>query len=162
MSDVYEVLCRVVAAATATIERTSCSATCTTRSGRRGRVLHEQLRERREPVLVGDLHLRPAVSTVSGAGGCIAGPGMRLRHPRSGVLAGCTRPRADVRHYDPTTGTFLQRDPLDGVNGTTTVTNPYHYGANDPLNRADPLGLRPDECSLGGLCNSVVNDLQSP
>ncbi len=47
--------------------------------------------------------------------------------------------------YDPTTGTFLTRDPLDGVDGTTTVANPYHYVLNDPLNLADPMGLRPSE-----------------
>ncbi len=46
-------------------------------------------------------------------------------------------------NYDPTTGTFLTRDPLDGEDGTTTVANPYHYTYNDPLNRTDPLGLRP-------------------
>lgn len=46
------------------------------------------------------------------------------------------------RDYDPTTGTFLTRDPLDGVNGTPDVANPYAYVSNDPLNHVDPLGLR--------------------
>ena len=51
---------------------------------------------------------------------------------------------AAVDDYDPTTGTFLTRDPLDGVDGTpTTEANPYHYADNDPLNKTDPLGLRP-------------------
>ncbi len=45
------------------------------------------------------------------------------------------------RSYDPTTGTFLSPDPLDGVDGETTVANPYHYTSNDPLNFTDPLGL---------------------
>src|SRR3546814_5745847 len=42
-----------------------------------------------------------------------------------------------ARDYDPSTGAFTTRDPLDGVNGTTTVANPYHYAENDPLNRTD-------------------------
>jgi len=43
--------------------------------------------------------------------------------------------------YDPTTGTFLTRDPLDGINGTTVVANPYHYTDKDPVNQTDPSGL---------------------
>jgi len=39
----------------------------------------------------------------------------------------------------------ITRDPLDGVDGETTVSNPYHYVDNDPLNKTDPLGLRPCE-----------------
>ncbi|MBI2706237.1 MAG: RHS repeat-associated core domain-containing protein [Actinobacteria bacterium] len=46
------------------------------------------------------------------------------------------------RTYNYNTGLFTTRDPLDGVNGTTTVTNPYTYVNNDPLNKTDPLGLR--------------------
>ena len=34
------------------------------------------------------------------------------------------------------------RDPLDGVDGTPDVANPYAYVSNDPLNQVDPLGLR--------------------
>lgn len=47
-----------------------------------------------------------------------------------------------ARDYDPKSGTFTTRDPMDGVDGTTVVADPYHYGANDPLNQTDPLGLR--------------------
>jgi RHS repeat-associated protein len=47
-----------------------------------------------------------------------------------------------ARDYDPTTGTFLTRDPLDGLDGTPTVGNPYPYADNDPLNRVDPRGER--------------------
>jgi RHS repeat-associated protein len=50
-----------------------------------------------------------------------------------------------ARDYDPETGLFLSPDPLDGVDGTTTVDNPYHYTDNDPLNSTDPTGLRPDD-----------------
>jgi RHS repeat-associated protein len=53
------------------------------------------------------------------------------------------------RDYDPATGTFLTPDPLDGVAGTTTETNPYHYADNDPLNKTDPLGLRPTDPFFG-------------
>ena len=49
------------------------------------------------------------------------------------------------RDYDPSTGTFDRHDPLDGVNGTPTVANPYHYTDNDPLNKTDPLGLRAED-----------------
>ncbi len=49
------------------------------------------------------------------------------------------------RDYDPQTGTLLTPDPLDGINGTPTVANPYHYADNDPLNKTDPLGLRADD-----------------
>jgi len=53
--------------------------------------------------------------------------------------------------YDPTTGTFLTRDPLDAIDGTPTVANPYHYVDNDPLNKTDPLGLRPCDRNLSTL-----------
>jgi RHS repeat-associated protein len=62
------------------------------------------------------------------------------------------------RDYDPTTGTFTTRDDLDGIDGRTTVANPYHYTDNDPLNKTDPLGLRADDCTMAsGLC--VIDDL---
>jgi hypothetical protein len=39
---------------------------------------------------------------------------------------------------------------MDGVDGTPTVANPYHYVNNDPLNLQDPLGLRPPlDCDFG-------------
>ncbi len=54
-----------------------------------------------------------------------------------------------ARDYDPATGTFLTRDPLDGVDGTPTVANGYHYADNDPVNKTDPLGLRPEDGEFG-------------
>lgn len=48
-----------------------------------------------------------------------------------------------ARTYDPNIGSFTTKDPLDGVPGTPTEANPYHYTDNDPINRIDPLGLRP-------------------
>jgi len=53
-----------------------------------------------------------------------------------------------ARSYDASVGAFTQRDPLDGVNGTTTVANPYHYVNNDPLNETDPTGMRPKDDDL--------------
>ncbi len=48
------------------------------------------------------------------------------------------------RDYDPTTGTFLSKDPL-GVGaepeGRPTSANLFAYVGNDPLNYTDPLGL---------------------
>ena len=47
-------------------------------------------------------------------------------------------------------GVFISRDPLDGQDGTPTVSNPYHYTNNDPPNSTDPSGLRPREIGFGG------------
>ncbi len=39
-------------------------------------------------------------------------------------------------------GRFATTDPLDGVDGSATVSNRYQYGDNTPPNARDPLGLR--------------------
>ncbi len=44
------------------------------------------------------------------------------------------------------------RDPLDGVDGTATVANPYHYADNDPLNKTDPTGMRPTDLNFDDPC----------
>jgi RHS repeat-associated protein len=64
------------------------------------------------------------------------------------------------RDHDPTTTQFLTPDPLDGIDGTPTVANAYHYADNDPLNTTDPLGLRPGDGAIndgdvGAACESV-------
>jgi len=46
-----------------------------------------------------------------------------------------------TRYYDPTTGQFLTRDPLEAQTG-----QPYQYAANNPINNTDPSGLL---CILG-------------
>lgn len=56
-----------------------------------------------------------------------------------------------AREYHPATGQFTEPDPLDGINGTPTVANPYHYTDNDPLNKTDPTGLRPND----GPCSAM-------
>ncbi|WP_037501178.1 DUF6531 domain-containing protein [Solirubrobacter soli] len=56
-------------------------------------------------------------------------------------FAGHTWLRARV--YDPSTRSFLSPDPLPPLPGTAYATNTYHYAGNDPIGRADPLGLRP-------------------
>ena len=50
-----------------------------------------------------------------------------------------------ARYYDPTTGQFLTRDPLEPITGT-----PYAYVSNNPLNYTDPTGLW---CPLGENAN---------
>ncbi|MGO9443385.1 MAG: RHS repeat-associated core domain-containing protein, partial [Thiobacillaceae bacterium] len=41
------------------------------------------------------------------------------------------------RDYDPTTGRYVESDPL----GMAAGTNPYTYVTGNPLSRTDPLGL---------------------
>lgn len=41
------------------------------------------------------------------------------------------------RYYDPTLGRYISRDPIGAAGGL----NLYLYVGNDPINRADPLGL---------------------
>jgi RHS repeat-associated protein len=41
-----------------------------------------------------------------------------------------------ARYYDPRTGVFLSRDPIEDL-----TESPYGYAENNPLNLVDPLGL---------------------
>src|SRR5690606_34385824 len=41
-----------------------------------------------------------------------------------------------ARYYDPATGQFITRDPLNG-----STRDPYGYAGNDGINRSDPTGL---------------------
>lgn len=105
------------------------------------------------PALVSADHLgsalaTPATASVVGAGsyGPFGDPGTPLpAEPTVGYrgelqVDGLLHLRA--RDYDATTGAFTTPDPLDGVDGTPTVSNTYHYADNDPTNKTDPLGLR--------------------
>jgi RHS repeat-associated protein len=65
-----------------------------------------------------------------------------------------------ARDYHPDTGLFSTPDPLDSVDATPTNGHTYHYADNDPLNKTDPLGLRPGDGSItdgqaGAACDSV-------
>ncbi len=42
-----------------------------------------------------------------------------------------------AREYDPRTGRWLQRDPIDTASGDPNL---YRYCGNDPINQADPDG----------------------
>ncbi|HJQ75706.1 MAG TPA: DUF6531 domain-containing protein [Acidimicrobiia bacterium] len=46
------------------------------------------------------------------------------------------------RYLDPHLGRFTTADPLNGIPGTTTVANQYHYANNNPIELTDPVGLR--------------------
>ena len=62
------------------------------------------------------------------------------------------------RYYDPTTGRFTQEDPVGLAGGM----NLYGFAEGDPVNFADPFGLRPmtpDERErMGNYCNQVDCD----
>ncbi|HEX7133090.1 MAG TPA: RHS repeat-associated core domain-containing protein, partial [Iamia sp.] len=71
---------------------------------------------------------------------------VRGRYRTELVFDGLVHLRA--REYEAASSQFTSPDPLDGVPGTPTVANPYHYGDNDPLNKVDPTGLRPSDEEL--------------
>lgn len=69
-----------------------------------------------------------------------------VRDSESGLLY------ARARYYDPTTGQFLSRDPLEAQ-----THSPYAYVTDNPLNSTDPSGMNstsmsPDSqhCDMGG------------
>lgn len=95
-------------------------------------------------------------------------PGPRRRFPlqrlgvRRPVTTGSCRGASVYlrnRYYDPATGQFLTRDPLEAQTG-----QPYSYTGDDPLNATDPSGL----CGVGGWLDgdcearAVYNNLIDP
>ena len=46
-----------------------------------------------------------------------------------------------ARYYDPATGSFISRDPVDGQSTAPQTQNGYNYVSDNPINLADPLGL---------------------
>ncbi|MEP7007544.1 MAG: RHS repeat-associated core domain-containing protein [Sphingomonas bacterium] len=84
-------------------------------------------------------HLGVPVVTTDSAGNPAAPTGFtRVGFP------GQTQTLADLyyneyRDYDPTTGRYIQADPI-GLDGGS---NPYAYAGNNPIRFTDPLGLQP-------------------
>lgn len=56
-----------------------------------------------------------------------------------------------ARDYDPTTGAFLTRDPLEGATGT-----PYAYTNGNPLQMSDPTGLISTGICAGGSIGAFI------
>ena len=46
-----------------------------------------------------------------------------------------------VRHYDPKTGRFISRDPVEGEHYIPESLHPYTYANNNPHIYRDPTGL---------------------
>jgi hypothetical protein len=60
-----------------------------------------------------------------------------------------------IAHYDPSTGQFLTRDPLESL-----TREPYGYASANPANRRDPTGLFdvPEFVPVvGGMCVDIAD-----
>jgi RHS repeat-associated protein len=54
-----------------------------------------------------------------------------------------------ARNYDPTTGRFLQADPILEATSPNQLGG-YTYAADDPVNGSDPTGLKDPDCANSG------------
>jgi RHS repeat-associated protein len=88
----------------------------------------------------------------------IGGPTLGYR----GELTTTNLTHLRARDYDPTTAAFTTTDPLDGIDGTPTIANPYHYANNDPINQTDPTGLRPTDAGFSWHTCSDLSPLTLP
>jgi RHS repeat-associated protein len=59
-----------------------------------------------------------------------------------------------ARFYDPVTGQFMARDPLESV-----TRYPYSYGFQNPLNRSDPSGLFGELVEGGCIAGEIADPL---
>ena len=58
-----------------------------------------------------------------------------------------------ARHYDPSIGRFMSRDPFAGVASSPLSLNRYSYVENNPCTRSDPTGHTPS--------SQVLSDVES-
>ena len=61
-----------------------------------------------------------------------------------------------ARYYDPSTGQFISRDPLEEL-----TRQPYSYVNDNPLNGTDPTGLSCGLTDPGGCINDAVGGVVS-
>lgn len=45
-----------------------------------------------------------------------------------------------ARYYDPMTGGFISKDPVEGILTNPQTQNPYAFAGNNPINVSDPSG----------------------
>jgi RHS repeat-associated protein len=105
---------------------------------------------------IGDAPRDPWGAVIGGAGA--GGAGVELGYRGEVEFADDTWLRHRV--YQPASRVFLGPDALAPVPGTAAAADPYHYAANDPIGRADPLGLRPvTEAELNKIRDSMDRNL---
>ena len=75
--------------------------------------------------------------------------GLRAVEPKTRVRSFCSGEQYDqdlglyylrARYYNPNTGRFLSRDPLDGLAKDPASLHKYLYANGDPINGIDPSG----------------------
>ena len=69
---------------------------------------------------------------------------------RATVIENGVRKTYSARYYNPATGRFLSRDPLDGQAKIPASLHKYLYANGDPINGIDPMG-REDMFETGAL-----------
>jgi len=64
-----------------------------------------------------------------------------------------------ARYYDPTSGRFISKDPVEGVLDNPQSQNGYSYAHNDPINLSDPSGEAIP--LIGTACAAVISSWPS-
>ncbi|MFI7342949.1 polymorphic toxin-type HINT domain-containing protein [Streptomyces sp. NPDC050085] len=62
-----------------------------------------------------------------------------------------------AREYEPENGRFISADPILDLTDPQQI-NGYAYGANNPVTRSDPSGMKPDGCMLMGVSCSMKSN----